>query len=118
MGGGGDLIKVGGSVDAGDAPVSSHAQPMLLFGGSVPSIIVRLGEPGLLRFLEFFTINIRNSNTRAAYGRAARSFLRWCEGNGLTELKDVQPFHVAAYIEQLGRTRTKRGKIFSKPGVK
>jgi hypothetical protein len=60
---------------------------MLLFGGSVPSIIVRLGEPGLLRFLEFFTINIRNSNTRAAYGRAARSFLRWCEGNGLTELR-------------------------------
>jgi len=32
------------------------------------------------RFLEFFTVHIRNPNTRAAYGRAAASFLAWCEG--------------------------------------
>jgi integrase/recombinase XerD len=118
MGEGGDLIKVGGSAEAGDALVCSTAQPMRLFGGAVPAILVRLGEPGLMCFLEFFTVNISNVNTRAAYARAARSFLRWCEGRGLAELKDVKPFHVAAYIEELGRTRTKRGKFFSKPGVK
>jgi hypothetical protein len=33
-----------------------------------------VGESGLLRFLEFFTVNIRNPNTRAAYGHAARNF--------------------------------------------
>jgi hypothetical protein len=27
----------------------------------------------------FFTVNIHNANTRAAYDRAAGSFLRWCE---------------------------------------
>jgi hypothetical protein len=89
MGAGGDLIKVGDSGEAGDALVSSPAQPMRFFGGAVPAILVRLGEPGLLRFLEFFTVNISNFNTRAAYARAARSFLRWCEGRGLAELKEV-----------------------------
>lgn len=118
MGEGGDLIKVGGAGDTGDALVSSRAEGLRVFGGTVPLILVRLGEPGLLRFLEFFTVNISNVNTRAAYGRAARSFLRWCEDRGLAELKDVKPFHVAAYIEELGRTHTKRGKFFSKPGVK
>jgi len=53
------------------------------------------------RFLEFFTVNIRNANTRAAYGRAAGAFLRWCEDRGITRLEDVQPVHVAAYVEQL-----------------
>ena len=28
-------------------------------------------------------------------------FLRWCETLGLAELRQVQPFHVAAYVEQL-----------------
>jgi hypothetical protein len=116
--GGGDLIKVGGAGDTGDALVRSRAEGLRVLGGTVPLILVRLGEPGLLRFLEFFTVNISNVNTRAAYGRAARSFLRWCEGRGLAELKEVKPFHVAAYIEELGRTRTKRGTVFSKPGVK
>jgi hypothetical protein len=33
-----------------------------------------------------------------AYGRAAGSFLRWCEGQGINRLQvqDVQPVHVAA----------------------
>jgi site-specific recombinase XerD len=55
------------------------------------------------RFLEFFTVNIRNKNTRTAYVRAASEFLRWCEAQGIAALPAVQPVHVAAYIEQLGR---------------
>jgi hypothetical protein len=47
-----------------------------------------------LRFLEFFTVNIRHRNTRAAYARAAAAFLRWCEGQAI----DVQRVHVAVYI--------------------
>jgi hypothetical protein len=57
------------------------------------------------RFLEFFTVNIRNKNTRAAYGQAAGAFLRWCEDRGITRIEDVQPVHVAGYIEQLQATR-------------
>jgi integrase/recombinase XerD len=71
----------------------------------LPALIDRAGERAGSRFLEFFTVNIRNPNTRAAYARAAGDFLRWCEGRGITRIEDVQPMHVAGYIEQLGKQR-------------
>jgi len=61
----------------------------------------KAGDRAAQRFLEFFTGNIRNRNTRAAYARAAGDFQRWCEGQGIGELGRVQPVHVAAYIELL-----------------
>jgi site-specific recombinase XerD len=67
----------------------------------LPALIAGAGDRAALRFLEFFTVNIRNKNTRAAYARAAAAFLRWCEGQGIGELGRVQPVHVAAYIELL-----------------
>lgn len=76
-----------------------------------PAILKRLGQRGFERFVEFFTVNIRNTNTRLAYGRAAGSFLRWCEENGIDDLATVQPIQVAAYIEELQETH-------SKPSVK
>src|SRR6202158_1235527 len=72
-------------------------------GAELPALIAGAGDRAALRFLEFFTVNIRNRNTRAAYARAAAVFLRWCEGQGITRLQDVQPVHVAAYIEHLAR---------------
>jgi site-specific recombinase XerD len=72
-------------------------------GGGLPVLIKRSGQGGARRFLEFFTVNIRNPNTRAAYHRAAVEFLEWCEEQGITALVHVQPVHVAAYIEQLGQ---------------
>jgi integrase/recombinase XerD len=72
-------------------------------GSELPALIAGAGERAALRFLEFFTVNIRNRNTRAAYARAAALFLRWCGGQGITRLQDVQPVHVAAYVEQLGQ---------------
>lgn len=72
----------------------------------LPILISRAGKPAARRFLEFFTVNIRNPNTRAAYGRAAGGFLSWCEDRGITELRELQPVHVAAYIEQLSRERS------------
>ena len=68
---------------------------------AIPLLIATAGKRAAWRFLEFFTVNIRNPNTRAAYTRAAGAFLRWCEDRGITRLEDVQPVHVAAYIEQL-----------------
>src|SRR5258705_13782191 len=53
------------------------------------------------RVFEFFTANIRNPHTRKAYGKAAAAFAAWCETRGLGHLRDVQPVHVAAYIEEL-----------------
>jgi hypothetical protein len=70
-------------------------------GPAVPALIAAAGNCAAWRFIEFFTVNIRNANTRAAYSRAAAAFLRWCEVRGIRRLQDVQPVHVAAYIEQL-----------------
>lgn len=53
------------------------------------------------RFYEFFTANIRNPHTRRAYARAAKEFAFWCEHNGFEDLNDIEPIHVAAYIETL-----------------
>jgi len=75
-------------------------------GTFLPALIGREGKQAGLRFLEFFTVHIRNPNTRAAYGHAAGAFLRWCEDRGIPELRQVQPVHVAAYIERLGRERS------------
>jgi site-specific recombinase XerD len=71
----------------------------------LPALITGTGKRAAGRFLEFFTVNIRNRNTRAAYARAARNFLSWCEEHGLSRLQDVQPVHVAAYIEGLQAER-------------
>ena len=72
---------------------------------NLPALITGTGKRAGGRFLEFFTVNIRNRNTRAAYARAARNFLAWCEEHGLSRLQDVQPVHVAAYIEGLQAER-------------
>ena len=53
------------------------------------------------RFVEFFTANIRNPNTRRAYARAATEFAAWCELQDLRDLRDIEPIHVASYIEAL-----------------
>jgi site-specific recombinase XerD len=58
------------------------------------------------RFWEFFTANIRNKNTHKAYFVAVSQFSGWCESRKLT-LEQVQPIHVAGYIEQLGNTLAK-----------
>jgi integrase/recombinase XerD len=41
-----------------------------------PALFMQAGEKAAWRFLEFFSVNIRNKNTRAAYGQAAGAFLR------------------------------------------
>jgi site-specific recombinase XerD len=76
--------------------------PPAVTGITVPAVIAQAGDDAATRFLEFFTVNIRNSNTRAAYVQAVRQFLRWCEDHQLG-LTLVEPMHVAVYIEQLGR---------------
>src|SRR3954454_1234007 len=71
----------------------------------VPAAIAAAGAPAKKRFVEFFTANIRNRNTRLAYARAVANFFAWCEQARLTTLEGVQPVHVASYIEQLSLTR-------------
>ena len=71
-------------------------------GALIPLQVAAAGETAARRFIEFFTANIRNRNTRQAYALAVSNFFRWCERRGLTELGRLEPVHVAAYVEQLG----------------
>jgi integrase/recombinase XerD len=71
----------------------------------LPKLIIDAGDQACRRFIEFFTANIRNKNTRAAYARAIRHFSAWCERRRLA-LGQVTPPVVAAYVEQLGRTHS------------
>src|ERR1017187_5129973 len=68
----------------------------------VPAIIADAGEHATRRFLEFFAATIRNKNTRTAYLHACGRFFAWCERHRLGQLADIEPLHVAAYIEALG----------------
>src|ERR1051326_949630 len=60
----------------------------------VPQQISNLGYNATLRFLDFFTANIRNKNTRAAYAVAVRTFFLWLDRRGVTELGAVRAHHV------------------------
>jgi site-specific recombinase XerD len=77
---------------------------------ALPAIIRARGERASRRFIEFFTANIHNRNTRSAYARAVKQFFDWTDKRHL-ELHEIEAITVAAYIEQLGTT-------LSKPTVK
>jgi hypothetical protein len=82
--------------------------PALVRAGldALPSIIRAQGERASRRFIEFFTANIRNRNTRVAYARAVKQFFDWCDKRKL-ELREIEALSVAAYIEQLGAEASK-----------
>ncbi len=65
----------------------------------VPAIVAEVGPEAAKRFFEFFTVPIRNKNTRIAYYHAIGEFLDWCQRAGFRHLEDIEPIHVAAYIE-------------------
>ena len=66
---------------------------------ALPALVTAAGERAELRFLEFFAANIRNPHTRRAYVRGIGDFLAWCERHGVGSLPQVQPLHVATWIE-------------------
>jgi site-specific recombinase XerD len=67
----------------------------------VPATIAAAGDHVARRFLEFFAATIRNKNTRMAYYRAVTEFFAWVEDKEIGELVDIEPLHVAAYVEAL-----------------
>ena len=67
---------------------------------SVPMLVSNSGEQASHKFVEYFIGQIRNANTRQAYGRAVQQFLDWCEQHGAQRLEDINYMAVSAYIEQ------------------
>jgi site-specific recombinase XerD len=74
-------------------------------GQLIPSLIADAGEQAAWRYIDFFTSNIRNSNTRRAYARACHTFFAWCDERGLS-LTTIRPYDVATYIETRGLTHS------------
>lgn len=74
-------------------------------GHLIPALIAAAGEQAAWRYIDFFTSNIRNPNTRRAYARACGLFFAWCEERGLT-LATIRSFDVASYIEARQQTHS------------
>ena len=72
----------------------------------VPRVIAAAGDQAARRFLEFFAATIRNKNTRMAYYHACVRFFAWCDQHKVGEIVDIEPLHVAAYVEALAACRT------------
>jgi site-specific recombinase XerD len=73
-----------------------------VFEANLPPLIDETDPDVQERFLEFFAAQIRNENTRKAYGRAVGQFLTWTDRQGLS-LKGITPMVVSAYVEQMDK---------------
>ena len=77
---------------------------------SLPSVFT-VQPQARKRLRDFFSSHIRNPNTRRAYQEAVRQFSAFCAENGIVDLAQVEPIHVAAFVEV-------RLKLHSRPTVK
>ena len=91
---------------AARAPVAASPEALVVPGGwqieGLPDIVLRAGPKAAVRTVEFFTAQIRNPHTRAAYAAAVTRFFTWCDARGLA-LAQISPIAVATYIEEMQR---------------
>jgi integrase/recombinase XerD len=69
-------------------------------GFLLPAVIADQGDKAAERFFTFFTDQIPNPNTRAAYYRNALRFFAWTHAKGLS-LTTIKSYHVSAYLAEL-----------------
>jgi site-specific recombinase XerD len=86
-------------------PGDAGALTPLPCGALIPSLITAAGEQAAWRYIDFFTANIRNPNTRRAYARACITFFAWCDDRGLS-LRTIRPYDVSLYIETRQQTHS------------
>jgi site-specific recombinase XerD len=91
--------------------------------GFIPQIVRRAGERVRRRWVEFFTAELTNDNTRMAYATAANEFFDWLErlqefGGQDGDLFKVATEHVATYREWLVKSpvpvKMKNGQVIEK----
>ena len=68
-----------------------------------PLLIQRAGRPAWRSYINFFTAEIENDNTRAAYVRDVNQFLDACAQSGIVELGRIEPVAVAAHLRHGAR---------------
>ena len=89
--------------DAADNGLGKDNLPAIVGDSAlVPAFFAAGGERAGFAFIDFFTAQIRNRNTRAAYAVAVRTFCSWAEARKFT-IETLRTHHVAAYVELLGK---------------
>src|SRR4051794_15808435 len=81
--------------------LANRQDPLAPLLSLVPTFINQAGEHAPRRFVEFFTANVQNPNTRLAYARAVRVFIAWCEDRGLG-LHQLEPTLALGLAEREG----------------
>ena len=79
---------------------SPAGSPATASGFTLPATIADHGDKASERFFTFFTDQIPNKNTRAAYYRNCCRFFAWAEKKGLS-LQSIKSYHVSAYLAEL-----------------
>jgi len=72
----------------------------IVHGKTLPALVASAGTAARFAWEEFIYGKIRNPNTRDAYERAIRRFLKHCEARG-KELHNVTPADVGCYLDDL-----------------
>jgi site-specific recombinase XerD len=80
-----DLVAIPNALAAGRA------------GDRCPAVVAAAGHAARFAWDEFFAGELANPHTRAAYARAARRFLGWCDAAGLA-LQEITPGRVGDYF--------------------
>lgn len=89
------------------ALASLNARTQLAVPGA-PPLILDAGPAARFAWDEFFSAQIRNRHTRAAYLHAVRRFLAWTEGRA-GSLDQITPGLIGAYFDQhTGATPTRK----------
>jgi hypothetical protein len=70
---------------------------LVAFTDRTHALIAAAGARASYRFFEFFTAQIRNTNTRRAYARAAVEFFDWLAARGVTQITAIESVHVCLY---------------------
>ncbi len=87
----------------GGVPEDKSSRLPAVFDANLPPLVAEADPDAEERFLESFAAQIRNENTRRAYGRAVGQFLSWAHRQGFS-LKGITPMVVSAYVEQMGKS--------------
>ena len=96
-------LRPPGALAPGSAPTDALTLPGGWHVEGIPDIVRRAGPRAAERLVEFFTAQIRNANTRVAYGAAVTRFFVWCDARGL-DLDRISPIAVATYIDAMQET--------------
>ena len=73
---------------------------------SLPSVFTAQPQ-ARKRMRDFFSSHIRNANTRRAYMESVRQFSAFCVQHAIGDLAQVEPVHVAAFVEDQLREHSK-----------